>query len=172
MLEGIYAEGVFTQERVRPYIPRPIDNAGLDLGSQSIFRYAQKSSDYPTLILPEPIFDGAGEVIKPGYYELALSDMRDFLILIESKTPRAIIPVFKIEEDISRPSDDRKYKKKLKKEAREREVINKKRAKAGQQPDIPYIHTEASIEYVKEGDYYLIKYEHGTIRAWGAFKGG
>lgn len=47
---------------------------------------------------------------------------------------------------------------------------NKKRAEVGMPPDEEKIHMSATIEYVKEGDYYLIKYERGTIRAWGAVK--
>ena len=31
-------------------------------------------------------------------------------------------------------------------------------------------HSEASIDYIKEGGYYLIRYEKGVIRAWGAIK--
>ena len=37
-------------------------------------------------------------------------------------------------------------------------------------PDKEYIHMEASIEYIKEGGYYLLFYEKGFIRAWGAIK--
>ena len=33
-----------------------------------------------------------------------------------------------------------------------------------------YIHMEASIEYDPDGDFYLIKYQRGTIKAWGAIK--
>jgi hypothetical protein len=174
MLETIYADGVLNHFRTRPSLPAPaLETSGIELGSQAIFRYAQKSSDYPTLIIAEPLYDGHGDVIRPGHYELALSDLRDFLILIQSKQPRAIIPVFKLEEDAAEQTrlNDKKYKKELKKEAKEREKVNTSRAKRGQQPDLPYIHMDASIEYVKDGDYYLLKYERGTIKAWGAFKG-
>ena len=41
----------------------------------------------------------------------------------------------------------------------------------GMAPDIEPVHMEASIEYIKEGKYYLIRYEKGKIRAWGAIKG-
>ena len=37
-------------------------------------------------------------------------------------------------------------------------------------PKRDYEHMEASIEYIKEGGYYLIRYEKGFIRAWGAIK--
>jgi hypothetical protein len=200
MLESIYTDGVFTQERVRPYLSQPAKTSGVDLGSQSIFRYSQRSSDYPTIILPEPIYDNANGVIRPGYYELAISDMRDFLILIEGKQPRAVIPIFKIEEDAAKPppyietrptfrnkwwarahsvepplrTADEDYNVFMKgnlKEKRLREVVNKQRARVGQQPDLPQVYMEAVLEYVPKGDYYLIKYERGGLRAWGAFKG-
>jgi len=58
-----------------------------------------------------------------------------------------------------------------KKETKEREKTNKKRAKAGMPPDEPKIYTEANIEYITKGNYYLIKYQRGTIKAWGSFKG-
>ena len=38
-------------------------------------------------------------------------------------------------------------------------------------PDEPKIFMEASIEYNPKGNFYLIKYQRDTIRAWGAFKG-
>lgn len=89
--------------------------------------------------------------------------------MIQSKTPVAIIPVFKIEEDISKPT--KKELKIKKKQATEREKTNAKRAKKGLPPDIEPIHMEAYLEYNKEGKYYLIRYEKGKIRAWGAIKG-
>ena len=99
MLEGIFAENVLNHPNVRPYPQQPQETSGYYVGTQAIFRYSLKNSDYPTLIIPDPLFDNAGGMIKPGYYELALSDMRDFLILIQSKEPIAVIPVIKIEED-------------------------------------------------------------------------
>ena len=37
-------------------------------------------------------------------------------------------------------------------------------------PDEPKVYMDATIEYNPNGDYYLIKYERGTIKAWGAIK--
>ncbi len=172
MLEGVYVDRVLMHENIRAYPIMPQETSGVDFGSQAIYRYALKESDYPTLILVDAIYDNANNVIPPGYYELALSDMRDFLILIQSKKAMAIIPVFKVEEDATEPErlNDKKYKKQLKKEAKERKKVNEARAKAGMPPDEEKVHMEASIEYNPKGDYYLIKYERGTIRAWGAIK--
>ncbi len=173
MLEGIYAEQVFNHRSVRPYIPCPQETSGYFTGSQAIYRYSLKDSDYPTISIADPLYDGQGDVIPPGHYELALSDERDFLILMQSKNPRAIIPVFKVEEDKTEEQrlNDKKYKKELKKEAKERKKTNEKRKEAGMPPDEPQIFMEAELEYIKNGDYFLIKYQRGTIKAWGAFKG-
>ena len=173
MLEGVFAENVLTHPNVRPYPQQPQETSGYYVGTQAIYRYSLKDSDYPTLIITDPLFDNAGGVINSGYYELALSDMRDFLILIQSKNPVAVIPVIKIEEDATEAArlNNKKLKKELKKEEKPRKDTNEKRSKVGMKPDEPEIHMEASIEYVPTGQYYLIKYQRGTIKAWGAFKG-
>lgn len=173
MLEGVFAENVLTHPNVRPYPQQPQETSGYYVGTQAIYRYSLKDSDYPTLIITDPLFDNAGGVIKPGYYELALSDMRDFFILMQSKNPMAVIPVIKIEEDATETArlNNKKVKKELKKEQKARKDTNEKRAKVGMKPDEPEIHMEASIEYVPTGQYYLVKYQRGTIKAWGAFKG-
>ena len=173
MLEGVFAENVLTHPNVRPYPQEPQETSGYYVGTQAIYRYSLKDSDYPTLIITDPLFDNAGGVITSGYYELALSDMRDFLILIQSKNPVAVIPVIKIEEDATEAArlNNKKVKKELKKEEKARKDTNEKRSKVGMKPDEPEIHMEASIEYVPTGQYYLIKYQRGAIKAWGAFKG-
>lgn len=173
MLEGVFAENVLTHPNVRPYPQQPQETSGYYVGIQAIYRYSLKDSDYPTLIITDPLFDNAGGVINSGYYELALSDMRDFLILIQSKNPVAVIPVIKIEEDATEAArlNNKKVKKELKKEEKARKDTNEKRSKVGMKPDEPEIHMEASIEYVPNGQYYLIKYQRGAIKAWGAFKG-
>ena len=90
MLEGIFVEKVLTQEYIRPYPQQPQETSGYFVGSQAIYKYSLKSSDYPTIIIPDPLYDNDGGVIRPGFYELALSDSRDFLILLESKNPSAV----------------------------------------------------------------------------------
>ena len=172
MLEGLFVEKVLMHENIRPYPIEPQETSGLSVGSEMYYRYSLRESDYPTLIIIDPIYDGEKNVIKPGHYELALSDERDFLILIQSKKPIAIIPVFKIEEDESEKDrlNDPKYKRELKREAKEKKKVNEKRARKGMPPVQDYIHMEASIEYDPDGDFYLIKYQRGTIKAWGAIK--
>lgn len=173
MLEGIYTENVLMFPEIRPYPIEPQATGGVTLGSQAIYRYSLKDSDYPILIIIDQISDTDGNIIPAGHYELALSDERDFLIIMQTKNPVAIIPVFKIEEDKEAfdQNQDKDYQKIMKKREKEREKTNKKRAKKGMPPDEEKIHMDASIEYNKDGNYYLIKYERGTVRAWGAIKG-
>lgn len=173
MLEGVFVEKVLTHPNIRPYPQEPQETSNYFLGSQAIFKYALKDSDYPTIIIPDPLYDNDGGIILQGYYELALTDSRDFLILMQSKTPRAVIPVIKIEEDVQEYDrlNNKTVKKQQKKEEKARKKTNEKRAKVGMTPDEPQIHMEAEIEYVPKGEYYLIKYQRGTIKAWGAFKG-
>ncbi len=141
-------------------------------GSNAVYKYALKESEYPTLILIDRLKDAEGNVIEPGYYELALTDMRDKFILLQSKIPIATMPVFKVEENVSEDTslNSKKLKKIKKQQAKKREKVNKKRAEVGQSPDEDKINMSSEITYEKDGEYYLIRYERDRIRAWGAIK--
>ena len=75
-----------------------------------------------------------------------------------------------IEEVYVSINNNKEYQKMIEKRKKEREKTNKKRARKGMPPDEEKIHMDASIEYIKQGGYYLLKYERGTIRAWAAIK--
>jgi hypothetical protein len=173
MLEGMFVEKVLTQKYIRPYPQEPQETSGYLVGTQAIYKYSLKDSDYPTLIIPDPLYDNSGGIIPQGYYELALSDSREFLILLQSKNPIAIIPVIKVEDDATEQERlaNKTVKKETKKEDKNREKTNKKRAKVGITPDEPQIFMEADIEYNAQGEYYLVKYQRGSLKAWGAFRG-
>ena len=172
MLEGQFVDHAFKFDNLRYYAVTPSSDFATSLGGDSIYKYSLKESDYPTLILTDPLKDENGNVLIPGHYELAISDLRDYFILMQSKNPLAIFPVFKIEEDLSEQerANDKEYQKLKKKQQKEREKVNKKRRAAGMSEDEEKIYMEASIEYIPDGDYFLIKYERGTIRAWGAVR--
>ncbi len=172
MLEGQFVDNAFKFDSLRYYAVSPSSKFSTTLGGNSIYKYSLKESDYPTLILTDPLKDEEGHVLIPGHYELAISDLRDYFILMQSKKPLAIFPVFKVEEDLSEQdrANDEEYQKIKKKQAKEREKVNKKRRAAGMSEDEEKIYMEASIEYIEDGGYFLIKYERGTIRAWSAIK--
>lgn len=162
-------------------------NAGIKDYDKGYVRYANPDSDSPNLLLVNPIRDDDGNIIMPGYYELVLSGDRETLSLIQAGKIAATMPVFMIQEDKSQeeappPMDDKslkKYKKDLKKKAKLQKKIAKDqnslmpeglKSKDGSIPQKSQIYMNATIKYDEEGDYYLIKYERGRIRAWGAIK--
>lgn len=175
MLEGVYIDNIMMHSETRVYPTEPQITAGLIVGTQSIYRYGLRESSYPTLSLIDELRDSQGNIIPPGHYELALSDERDFFILSQSKQALAIIPVFKLEIDMSEYAQvrDNKSLKKKQKEAKEIAKTNKKREKQGLPPvnEEQDIYQEASIEWISSGSYYLIRYERGDVKAWGAIKG-
>ena len=149
--------------------------AGISDSDKAFVRYAAKSTDQPNLIIATPIYDDDGNAIMPGYYELILSGDRQTLILAQSQTIVATIPVFKIEEDKSQiepPPMDDKSQRKADKEQKKKEKQNKKLIKQGKLPAdyASEIFTNATIQYEENGGYYLINYERGKIKAWGALK--
>ena len=107
MFDGCFAEYVLMHPNIRPYPQFPQETEGTKPDSKTYVRYSLADSDYPTLIIVDPIFDNEGNVIRPGYYELALSDNQDFLLLIQSKEAVAVIPVFRVEEDAKEPERDK-----------------------------------------------------------------
>ena len=150
-------------------------NAGIRDGDKGYVRYAHPSSKYPNLMVVNAIYDDDDNVIMPGYYELVLSADRTMMTLVQSGKEVAVVPVFKLEEDLNQeqmaqPMDnksqriaDRKQKKADKK--------RKKLIKQGKIPDTPpEVYMNAAIQHDEEGGYYLIKYERDKIRAWGAIK--
>ena len=161
ILEGMFYENAMLHSETRPYPQYPTITAGLMVGTQAIYRYGLRESSYPTLSIVDEITDGKGHIIPPGHYELALSDDRQFLILIESKQPIATML-----------HDAKSLRAKNKKE-KEIAKTNRRREKKGMPPvnREEEIYQEASMEYIKDGGYFLIRYERGDVKAWAAIKG-
>lgn len=152
-----------------------IYNAGIKDYDKGYVKYGAPSSDQPTLIISDPIYDDEGNGILPGYYELKLSEDRQNLLLTQKQDVMAIIPVFKVEEDKSADKSiqqpmDWKSQKKADWEQKKKDKETKKLIKEGRIPDVPSVYNRANIQYEPDGNYYLIEYERGRIRAWGAIK--
>ena len=182
MIDGIITPALRDIDYLAPCAPYPATPSGLTVHQSTIYRYSVPTDEQPVLTIDRYIPDYNGNFIKPGHYELALSGDREFLYLIESKELIAVIPVFKIAENNKElklyyekaKKTDKEEQKILKKKERQdkfKKIIDAKYAKTGATPPQEYLHMEASIEYIKEGGYYLIRYEKGFIRAWGAIKG-
>lgn len=181
MIDGIITPALRDIDYLAPSAPYPVTPSGLTVHQKSIYRYSIPTDEQPTLTILNCIPDYNGNFIKPGHYELALSNDKEFMYLIESKDLIAVIPVFKIaenEQELRRyyeksknlDKNDKKIIAKQKRKEKFQKIIDAKYAKTGATLPKEYEHMDATIEYVKEGSYYLIMYEKGFIRAWGAIK--
>lgn len=186
MLDGLLTPTLRDIDYLAPTAPYPRYPSGITIHEKPIYRYSVPTDEQPVLIIKDYIPDYNGNFINPGHYKLALSDDREFLYLIESGKLIAVLPVFKIAENESELKKYRdknreltksekkeveKEKRKKKREEKRQKIIEAKYAKTGTTlPNKEYLHMEATIDYVKEGGYYLIRYEKGFIRAWGAIK--
>lgn len=174
ILEGMYFENAIMHPETRVYPQYPTITSGLVEGTDAVYRYGLRESSYPTLVIVDELQDGNGNYIPSGHYELALSDDRQFFLLLESKELKAIIPVFKVEVTMDEKPQVHDYKSLKAKQKKDREIwkTNRKRERKGMPPvnDEEQIYQEASIEYDKDGKYFLIRYERGDVKAWGAVK--
>lgn len=181
MIDGIITPALRDIDYLTPAAPYPVIPSGVTIHEKPIYRYSIPNEEQPTVIISDYIPDHNGNFVKPGYYQLALSDDREFLYLIQSKDLIAIIPVFKLAENekemrklySSKKDLTKKEKKEIAKKKRQekfKKVIDAKYAKTGATPPQEYEHMDGSVEYVKDGGYYLFMYEKGYIRAWGAIK--
>lgn len=172
---GAISPQAYMLQKVLPQRGPAIYRSGIKEGEKGYEIYAQPSSTNPTLIISNPVYDDDRNVIMPGYYELVLSDDRTMLTLAQAGKELAVFPVFKIEEDKTQEVEPQpmtyKDQWKYNREQKKKEKLRKKQIKQGRIPaDENQIYTNATIEYDEKGDYYLIKYERGRIRAWGAIK--
>lgn len=166
---------VYFMQRILPPRGLVTYSSGLVDKDKGYVKYAAPSSTNPTLIIANPVYDNDDNLITPGYYELVLSGDRTMLTLTQAGKEIAVFPVFKIEEDKTQETEpqpmDNKSQREFNKEQQKKEKKRQKQIRKGEIPDDePQIYTNASIEYDTKGDYYLIKYERGKIRAWGAIK--
>ena len=98
MIDGI-TPAIRDIDYLAPSAPYPQIPSGITVHEKAIYRYNIPTDEQPTLSVVDYIPDFNGNFIKPGYYQLALSDDREFLYLIESKNLVAVIPVFKLAEN-------------------------------------------------------------------------
>lgn len=177
-------------ERATPPNVRVIDEtklyprypSGLLEGQSVLYRYGYSDCKHPILRIPDYISDYNGRYLKPGMYELALSDDKEFLLFIQSGELAAVIPVFKLaenQEEVEKYRQEQAYKtgkfkykpRKQRTKEKIREVLKAKYAEDAITPEPEeYVYQNATIEYISEGGYYLVTYENGMYRAWGAIK--
>lgn len=171
---AIQLEKFKTVDKLLPPRGANIYNAGIKDNDKGYIQYAPPSSKHPNLLVANPIYDDDRNAILPGYYELILSEDRTMLLMVQGGQIIAKMPVFKLEEDktqepLPQPRDA-KSQKKFDKEQKKKETAIKKAIAKGEILSEPEVYMNATIRHDEAGGYYLIKYERGRIRAWGAIK--
>ena len=170
----------YNMESNLPHL-RKIDNSypsGLEYKDDGHVKYGPPSIDDPILFIVDAIFDRDMNYIPPGYYQLTLDPGRQYMYLVQSGKILAHIPVFKIE--IDRKAEIQKIKNQPPKNFFKRQIFKLKRkikkhrhdqnVKKKRIEDSQQIYSEATMELVAGEKYYLIMYEKGSVRAWGALK--
>ena len=84
MLDGILTPALRDINYLAPCAPYPMTPSGITVHEDAIYRYAIPTDEQPVLTIIDYIPDYNGNFIKPGHYELALSNDREFLYLIQS----------------------------------------------------------------------------------------
>ena len=101
MIDGIITPAIRDIDYLAPSAPYPAIPSGLTVHQSTLYRYAIPTEEQPALTIKDYIPDYNGNFVKPGHYELALSDNKEFLYLIEAIKFVAVIPVFKLAENKS-----------------------------------------------------------------------
>lgn len=166
---------VIDETLLYPKIP-----SGLTEGQSALVRYRHSTLKEPVLRIADYIYDYQGNYIAPGMYELALSDNKEFLLLIESHKLVAVIPVFKLAQNQAEVEKQRELaaqknkkvfkRRKVRYKEKVQAILRAKYAEEAITPPEEFTYMNAEIEYITEGGYYLITYENGMYRAWGAIK--
>lgn len=172
MIDGIFTQDIKSLDEVMPYSPYPTYPSGLRPEDDPKYRFSPNYATNPTLIIIDPIYTPNGDVIPAGHYELELDEEREFIKIIQGHYIIAKIPAFKVQEDKIEAQKIYSKKAKFKKyfERKKQAKIDKKHAYFGIPKKESEVYSNATIEYIKDGQYYLIMYERGRIRAWSAIK--
>lgn len=156
---------IFDPQTPEKVIPNPSYPSGAYEEEQGIYMYALPSSKFPVVRIPYIITDSTGEFgLKPGFYEVAISNNRNYLLLIQSKIIKAKIPIIKISykkqvNDLDDASKSEKIKKKktIKQSRNSEKEMNELREQAK---------LKAEIIDSREG-YFILKYDDSSAHAEG-----
>ncbi len=139
--------------------------AGIYDKDKAIYMYALDKTKNPNMLCPYVLGDGENH-IDPGYYEVALSDDRRYLLLIQSRELKALVPAIKVV--VQKRSND--YENRVAEIAQEREKLIKKKKTTKRLDEelvsLKELELSAKIYDSKHG-YYVIEYKKFNVYAWG-----
>ena len=143
-------------------LPYPQERSGLlieDDYADSIYFFTYPSSPNPVLCTEYEICDNSGNCLPVGFYEVALSSDRVFLLLVERGNLMARVPV--VELDIKPKNEFEEQRNQKRKEKKARWTNEKNQDEWKQQARM-----HARIQDSGEG-YYVLEYRNDRVRAKG-----
>lgn len=133
-------------------------------------RYTQSlpNTKNPNMTNPFVLTDG-DEYLGPGFYEVALSDDKRYLLLIQSRELKALVPAIKVVVKQQSDADLNKRQEVFEKEKKKFKKQNKRgslKTLESQYANEEELDMSAKIYDSKKG-YYIIEYNKKNVYAWG-----
>lgn len=154
-------------------LPYPSCPSGVIPEQKTIYTHGYQPSQYPILIIPNRIYDNEGNSIADGYYTVALSDDKKFLLLIQSSRLKAKLPVYSlVEEQLTR--EEVEEENALKQKMEEARLKNKKKKYEEYKLELKKFYdrkqAKMSAEIRDSGKgHYIVIYKNSTVTAKGFF---
>lgn len=147
-------------------IQTPYEKPGIYDQDKAIYSLALPKTQRPNLINPYVLTDG-DVTLEPGHYEVGLSDDKRYLLLIQSRELKALVPAIRVVISDSKKKEiekrEEKYQEELKKLKKKKKTTKKLEF---QMETYKQLDMSASISDSKKG-YYIIEYINNNVTAWG-----
>ena len=145
--------------------PYPTYKTGIYDKDKAPYVYSLDKTENPNMTCPYILRSGENS-LDPGYYEVALSDDKRYLLLIQSRELKALVPAVKVVVQ----KDNGAYAKRVR-EIEQEKIKKKKKRKNTNKLDnelknMKELELKAKIYDSKEG-YYVIEYKKFNVYAWG-----
>ncbi len=130
------------------------------------------SSKYPILALEDNIIDDSGKGLKKGFYEIRISENKDFLLFVQSGVIKAKVPVVFYEsykkKEVKQNLSDKEVAKKMKKEAKEAKEDAYKYRRGENPKDIVF--NDIKMYFDDKNSCWVIIWEADEQKAIGCFR--
>lgn len=152
-------------------LPNPSCPSGVMDNQKTIYTHAYESSKYPVIVLPEKIYDNTGDFLSDGYYSIALSDDKKFLLLIQSNILKAKIPAFDVviaQKTQQELEEEQEYLNKIESENQKKRYRKYRQAKQEYENYKLKQQAKMRAEILDSGQgFFIVKYNNVDVSAKG-----
>ena len=136
------------------------------------YNYGPPSTKYPILALEDNIVDDNGKGLKKGFYEVRISENKDFLLFVQSGKVKAKIPIINYEslkKQVSQQAlNSKQMAKKMRKDAKKAQKEAYKYKKGELPKDIVF--NDIKMTYDEKNACWVIIWEAEDSKAIGCFR--